>query len=122
MRSVVVVFDALSDPSRVRLVELLRGGEQPVGELVRRTGLLQPAVSKHLRVLREAGLVDVRADAQRRLYRLRPGPLRTIAQWLEPYRAIWDERLDDLEAELERMADEPPAPTRPRPASRGSSR
>jgi DNA-binding transcriptional ArsR family regulator len=101
---VTPVFTALAEPSRVLLLEALKDGEErPVGELVRRTRMPQPAVSKHLRVLREAGLVVVRADAQRRLYKLRPDPLHRIAQWLEPYRALWEARLDALAAELDRM-------------------
>jgi DNA-binding transcriptional ArsR family regulator len=105
-RSVSPVFNVLAEPVRIGLLELLRDGEEwPVGELVRRSRLPQPSVSKHLKVLREAGLVEVRADAQRRLYRLRPEPLRRIADWLEPYRALWSDRLDDLEAELDRMPD-----------------
>jgi DNA-binding transcriptional ArsR family regulator len=102
--AVTPVFSALAEPSRVLLLEALKDGEeQAVGDLVRRTRMPQPTVSKHLRVLREAGLVVVRVDAQRRLYRLRPDPLRRVADWLEPYRVLWDARLDDLEAELDRM-------------------
>ena len=105
-RAVSPVFNVLSEPYRVLLVEILNDGEEwSVGELVRRSRLPQPSVSKHLKVLREAGLVEVRADAQRRLYRLRPEPLRRIADWLEPYRALWGARLDDLAAELDRMPD-----------------
>ena len=100
------VFNVLSEPHRLLLLEILKDGEEwPVGELVRRSRLSQPSVSKHLKVLREAGLVEVRADAQRRLYRLRPEPLRRIADWLEPYRTLWRARLDDLAAELDRMPD-----------------
>ena len=105
-RAVSPVFNVLSEPYRVLLVDLLKdGAEWPVGELVRRSRLPQPSVSKHLKVLRVAGFVEVRVDAQRRLYRLRPEPLRRIAEWLEPYRALWSARLDDLEAELDRMPD-----------------
>ena len=103
-RPVSPVFNVLAEPTRVLLLEILKdGAEWPVGDLVRRSRLPQPSVSKHLKVLREAGLVEVRVDAQRRLYRLRPEPLRRIAEWLEPYRALWSARLDDLEAELDRM-------------------
>ena len=103
-RPVSPVFNVLAEPSRILLLEALRDGqERPVGELVRQTRLPQPAVSKHLRVLREAKLVEVRVDAQRRLYKLRPEPLQRVAEWLEPYRALWDARLDALEAELDRM-------------------
>jgi len=93
-------FEVLAEPSRRRLLDLLRERERPVGELVASMSLSQPAVSKHLRVLREAGLVDVRPDAQRRLYRLRPEPLAELDAWLEPYRALWGRRLDDLERHL----------------------
>lgn len=97
-------FDVIADPKRRRILELLREREQPVGVLVDELGMSQPGVSKHLRVLREAGLVDVRRDAQRRLYRLRPEPLREVDDWLEPYRKYWNERLDALEAHLNRQA------------------
>jgi DNA-binding transcriptional ArsR family regulator len=83
----------------------LRQGERPVGELVGVLGISQPAVSKHLRVLRDAGLVDVRVDAQRRVYRLQPEPLRVIDEWLTPYRAAWRDRLTALESHLDDMDD-----------------
>jgi DNA-binding transcriptional ArsR family regulator len=76
-----------------------------VGELVSHLALSQPAVSKHLRVLREAGLVQVRGDAQRRLYSVRPEPLRAVDEWLAPYRAMWAASLDDLEHHLDTMTD-----------------
>jgi len=98
--SVTTVLEALAEPSRRRIVELLQGGERSVSELVGSTGLAQPAVSKHLRVLREAGLVEVRRQAQRRLYRIRPEPLAELDAWLEPYRRLWNERLDLLERHL----------------------
>jgi DNA-binding transcriptional ArsR family regulator len=100
-------FEVLAEPNRRRILDLLRASERPVGELVRALDISQPAVSKHLRVLREAGLVDVQAAAQRRLYRVRPGPLRAVDEWLEPYRKLWSERLDDLERHLDEMPDEP---------------
>ena len=89
-------FTALADPHRRQVLDLLRERERPVNDLVAHLEISQPAVSKHLRVLREAGLVDVRKDAQRRLYRLRPTPLREVGDWLEPYRWFWEERLDAL--------------------------
>ena len=95
-------FKALGEPHRVEILEALRGGEQPVGRLVERLGLSQPAVSKHLRVLKEAGLVESRIDAQRRLYRVCTQPLAELDDWLEPYRRLWGQRLDDLEEHLER--------------------
>ena len=82
-------FEVLAEPRRREILDLLRGGECPVGELVTRLTLSQPAVSKHLKVLRDAGLVEVRQDAQRRWYRLRPEPLAEIDAWLTPYRRLW---------------------------------
>jgi DNA-binding transcriptional ArsR family regulator len=102
---VVEAFEVLAEPHRRRILDLLREEERPVGELVRLLDASQPAVSKHLRVLRDAGLVDVRVDAQRRLYRIRPEPLREVARWLEPYRLLWESRLDDLERHLDQMPD-----------------
>jgi DNA-binding transcriptional ArsR family regulator len=98
----VVPFEVLAEPNRRRLLDLLLT-ERPVGDLVAALGVSQPAVSKHLRVLRDAGLVDVRSDAQRRLYRVRPEPLRAIDEWLAPYRTLWEARLDDLERHLDTM-------------------
>jgi DNA-binding transcriptional ArsR family regulator len=99
-------FALLAEPNRRRILDLLRGAERPVGELVEQLAISQPAVSKHLRVLREAGLVEVRADAQRRLYRINSEPLKEIDVWLEPYRLLWDARLDDLERHLDTMPDD----------------
>jgi DNA-binding transcriptional ArsR family regulator len=94
-------FEVLAEPSRRDILELLRSGERPVGDLVEHLTLSQPAVSKHLRVLRDAGFVDVRADAQRRLYRISPKPLEELADWLEPYRQFWTVHLDRLETHLD---------------------
>jgi len=99
----MVIFETLADASRRRILELLRAGERPVGVLVKELGMTQPAVSRHLRVLREAGLVDARVDAQRRIYRLRADSLRELDAWLEPYRLLWSGRLDDLEHHLNQM-------------------
>jgi len=101
-----VPFDVLAEAHRRSILGLLRDSERSVGELVGALGLSQPAVSKHLRVLRDAGLVDVRVDAQRRLYRVRPEPLQAIDEWLAPYRDMWSERLDELERHLETMDEE----------------
>ena len=101
----IETFEVLAEPSRRRILDLLREEERPVCELVRLLAASQPAVSKHLRVLRDAGLVEVRIDAQRRLYRVRPEPLRDVATWLEPYRLLWESRLDDLEHHLNEMPD-----------------
>ncbi|MBK1788531.1 ArsR/SmtB family transcription factor [Prauserella cavernicola] len=99
-------FEVLAEPRRRQILDLLRDGERVVGDLVDRLTLTQPAVSKHLKVLREAGLVDVRHDAQRRWYRLRPEPLLEVESWLAPYRRFWDERLDALERHLDAMPDD----------------
>jgi DNA-binding transcriptional ArsR family regulator len=96
-----VSFAVLAESTRREILDLLRGGERPVGELVVELGISQPLVSKHLRVLRDAGLVEVRPDAQRRLYRLRPEPLAEIDEWLAPYRRLWSRSLDRLDAHLE---------------------
>jgi DNA-binding transcriptional ArsR family regulator len=94
-------LEVLAAPSRRDIVDALRGGAQPVNALVARLELSQPAVSKHLRILREAGLVRVQADGQRRLYELRPEPLMDLAEWLEPYREMWRTSLDRLERHLD---------------------
>jgi DNA-binding transcriptional ArsR family regulator len=94
-------WSALADPHRRAVLELLRERPRPVGELVQRLGLSQPGTSKHLRVLREAGLVTVRAQAQRRVYELRSEPLVELDAWLSAYRRFWEERLDALERHLE---------------------
>jgi DNA-binding transcriptional ArsR family regulator len=98
-------FEALAEPHRRRILDLLRDEERPVNDLVRLLAVSQPSVSKHLRVLRDAGLVEVRVDAQRRLYRLRPEALRQVDVWLQPYRLLWGTRLDDLERHLDHMPD-----------------
>jgi DNA-binding transcriptional ArsR family regulator len=94
-------FAVLAEPNRRQILDLLRERERPVGEIVDALAVSQPTVSKHLRALREAGVVDARVDAQRRIYRLRPGPLREIDAWLEPYRAMWERSLDTLERHLD---------------------
>ena len=93
-------MEVIAEPSRRRILDELRGGELPVSALVGRVDLSQPAVSKHLRVLRDAGMVEVRPDGQRRLYRLRVDPLIELDDWLEPYRRMWKESLDRLEEHL----------------------
>lgn len=97
------VLDAVTEPGRRRILELLRDRERLVGDLVDELGLAQPTVSKHLRVLRDVGLVEARPDAQRRWYRLRPEPLQELDRWLAPYRQLWAQRLDDLERHLDQM-------------------
>ncbi len=100
-----VTFDVLAEPTRRRILDLLLERPHPVGELTRRLGLTQPGTSKHLRVLREAGLVRVRIDAQRRWYELRPEPLAEIDAWLSPYRRLWAGSLDALTKHLDTMED-----------------
>lgn len=95
-------FEAVAEPTRRTILDALRDGERPVGELVRALRMSQPAVSKHLGVLRRAGLVEVRVDAQRRLYRVRSDPLRELDDWLAPYRRQWTSSLDALEEHLGR--------------------
>jgi DNA-binding transcriptional ArsR family regulator len=99
----MATLKALAEPSRFQIIELLRNGPRPVGELVNRLKLPQPQVSKHLRVLSDAGLVDVRADAQRRIYELRPAPLQELEVWIERYRSIWEENYQRLDVLLEEM-------------------
>lgn len=100
------VFEVLAEPHRRRIVDLLRSRERTVGELVDALGLSQPAVSKHLRILKEAGLVEARTDAQRRVYSLRLEPLMELDAWLASYRRLWEENLDRLEAYLQRLQEE----------------
>ena len=95
------MFAVLADPTRRRILELLAEEERPVGELVSELSISQPGVSKHLRVMREAGLVTVRSDAQRRVYGVDPGPLRELDVWLAPYRRLWNSHLDALERHLD---------------------
>ncbi len=97
----LVALQALAEPRGLAIVERLRYGERPVGDLADHLKLSQPAVSKHLRVLRDAGLVEARVDAQRRLYRIRPEPLADLDRWLAGYRNLWIENLDRLEAHLD---------------------
>jgi DNA-binding transcriptional ArsR family regulator len=97
----VTTYAALAEPSRRLILDMLRERDHSVGELVPRLRLSQPGVSKHLKVLREAGLVDFRVDGKRRWYGLRADPLADVAEWLEPYRKHWSARLDALERHLE---------------------
>jgi DNA-binding transcriptional ArsR family regulator len=94
-------FEAIAEPNRRAILELLRTGERPAGDLVDATGLSQPGLSKHLKLLREAGLVSVRPDGQRRLYRLEPQKLAALDDWLTPFRSFWATRLDALNDHLE---------------------
>src|ERR1700734_2075996 len=101
-------LQVIAEPRRQAILDLLRDGELPVGDLVDRLGMSQPLVSKHLRVLKDAGLVQARVDAQRRLYRIRPEPLAEVDEWLAPYRALWTASLDRLEQHLGNRRDERP--------------
>lgn len=96
----VDVFQALADPTRRRIVEALRDGEQQVGDVVAKAGVHQSGVSRHLRILYESGFVSMRPDGQRRLYALRSEPFRDLDEWLGPYRKLWETRLDRFEAAL----------------------
>ena len=98
----MTVFEVLAEPRRRQILDLLRQGELPVNDLVDALGLAQPAVSKHLRVLREAGLVATRVDGPRRIYAVDPTPLQDLDAWLAPYRQTWSTALDKLERHLDR--------------------
>ena len=99
------VFDVLAEPNRRAILQLLVERERSVGELERRLRLPQPSISKHLRLLRDTGFVEARAEAQKRVYRLRPEPLIALDNWLDPYRRQWNATLDALEQHLDRMPD-----------------
>lgn len=102
------VFEVIAEPSRRAILSLLAASQQSVGEIERQLRMPQPAVSKHLRVLRDAGFVESTVDAQRRLYRLRPEPLQEVDEWLTPFRRFWSAHIDALERHLDRM-DQPAA-------------
>jgi len=106
---------ALAEPNRFQIVELLLDGPRPVGDMVHRLRLRQPQVSKHLRVLSDAGLVDVRVDAQRRIYALRPEPLQELEVWLEKYRRIWEANFQRLDSLLEGLKDDERKSSRKKP-------
>jgi DNA-binding transcriptional ArsR family regulator len=95
------VFQVLADPTRRRIVEVLRAGEQPVGDVVEKAGVHQSGVSRHLRILSESGFVSMRPDGQRRLYALKPDPFRELEEWVTRYRGLWEARLDRFGAALE---------------------
>ena len=103
------VFEVIAEPSRRAILGLLVVSQQSVGEIERQLRMSQPAVSKHLRVLREAGFVESTVAAQRRLYRLKPGPLQEVDAWLAPFRRVWSAHLDALERHLDRMDQATPA-------------
>jgi DNA-binding transcriptional ArsR family regulator len=115
-------FEIIAEPNRRAILSLLVSSERSVGEIERQLGMPQPTVSKHLRVLREAGFVEATVDAQRRLYRLKPGPLKEIDTWLAQFRRFWSVYVDALERHLDRIDPSTPTkkkatekPTRPKP-------
>ena len=97
------VFNAIAEPQRREILELLRAGERPVTDLARELGMTQPGASKHLRVLREVGLVDVRGDGRQRVYRLNAAPLKPIYDWVRPYEQAWSQRFSQLDTVLEEL-------------------
>jgi DNA-binding transcriptional ArsR family regulator len=103
IKRVESVFEIIAEPNRRAILSLLVSSEQSVGEIERQLGMAQPTVSKHLRVLRDAGFVEATVDAQRRLYRLKPEPLQELDAWLAPFRQFWSVHLDALEHHLDRM-------------------
>jgi DNA-binding transcriptional ArsR family regulator len=108
-------FEIIAEPNRRAILSLLASSERSVGEIERQLGMTQPAVSKHLRVLREAGFVEAEVDAQRRLYRLRAEPLKEVEAWLAPFRRFWSRHVDALERHLDRMDKSPSAKGRKKP-------
>ena len=106
------VFEIIAEPNRRAILSLLVSAEQSVGEIERQLQMSQPTVSKHLRVLRDAGFVESRTEAQRRLYRLRPEALLELDDWLTPFRRFWSAHVDALETHLDRMAKAPAAKRR----------
>jgi DNA-binding transcriptional ArsR family regulator len=111
------VFEVIAEPNRRAILSLLAANQQSVGEIERRLRMTQPTVSKHLRVLREAGFVESTVDAQRRLYRIRPEPLMELDAWLAPFRRFWSAHIDALERHLDRM-DMPTPKRKKKPAPR----
>ncbi len=103
IQTVESVFEIIAEPNRRAILSLLLSSQQSVGEIERQLRMPQPTVSKHLRVLRDAGFVESMVDAQRRLYRLKPEPLQELDTWLAPFRRFWSVRLDALERHLDRM-------------------
>ena len=114
IRGVESVFEIIAEPNRRAILSLLVSSQQSVGEIERRLRMSQPAVSKHLRVLREAGFVESTVDAQRRLYRLKPEPLQELDEWLAQFRRFWSAHLDALERHLDRMEQSTPTKSKTR--------
>src|SRR5213078_1265719 len=115
-------FEIIAEPNRRAILSLLVSSQQSVGEIERQLGMPQPTVSKHLRVLREAGFVESTVDAQRRLYRLKPEPFREVAAWLAPFRRFWSAHVDALERHLDRMDQSTPTKRKKRRRRRGPNR
>jgi DNA-binding transcriptional ArsR family regulator len=109
INTVESVFEVIAEPNRRAILSLLVSSQQSVGDIERQLRMSQPTVSKHLRVLREAGFVESTVDAQRRLYRLKPEPLQEVDAWLAPFRRFWSAHVDALERYLDRMEQSPPA-------------
>jgi DNA-binding transcriptional ArsR family regulator len=113
-------FEIVAEPNRRAILGLLMKSERSVGDIERRLGMSQPMVSKHLRVLRDAGFVEATIDAQRRLYRIKAGPLRELDAWLEPFRRLWNDHVDMLERHLDRL-DKPTPKDKKRPTRRADN-
>jgi DNA-binding transcriptional ArsR family regulator len=116
------VFEIIAEPNRRAILSLLVSSQQSVGEIERQLCMPQPTVSKHLRVLRDAGFVESTVDAQRRLYRLKPEPFQEVDMWLAPFRRFWSAHLDALERHLDRMAQSIPTKSKPRRTRRDPKR
>jgi DNA-binding transcriptional ArsR family regulator len=115
IKAVESVFEIIAEPNRRAILGLLISSEQSVGEIERQLRMSQPTVSKHLRVLRESGFVESTVDAQRRLYRLKPGPFQELDTWLAQFRRFWSAHIDALERHLERMDQDPSTPAKKKP-------
>jgi DNA-binding transcriptional ArsR family regulator len=122
IRTMESVFEIIAEPNRRAILTLLVSSQQSVGEIERQLRMPQPTVSKHLRVLREAGFVESTVDAQRRLYRLKPEPFRQVDAWLDPFRRFWSAHLDALERHLDRMDQSPLTKGKTRRKRRGPNR
>ena len=122
IKKVESVFEVIAEPTRRAILGLLVSSQRSVGEIERQLGMPQPAVSKHLRVLRDAGFVESTVDAQRRLYRLKPEPLQEVEAWLAPFRRFWSAHVDALERHLDRMDQSTPTKRKTRKRRRGPNR
>ncbi|MGB2621793.1 MAG: metalloregulator ArsR/SmtB family transcription factor [Candidatus Acidiferrum sp.] len=122
MKCMESVFEIIAEPNRRAILGLLVSSQQSVGEIESRLGMTQPTVSKHLRVLREAGFVESTVDAQRRLYRLKPGPFQEVDAWLEKFRRFWSDHVDALERHLDRMEQAEATKSKTKKRGRGPNR